>query len=99
MRREPDAAVEPDDPAIDRAVRERQLVAGYRAAARRALELARRYRAEEGAAGGDRERACITQARIWRSAVRDLRAGIAVAPRPGLARALPEREDRSRETG
>jgi hypothetical protein len=64
-------------------------VAGYREAAWRALDFARRYREEEGAPGGARERACIVQAMAWRKAAHDVRAGLPVPmiPRPGLARA------------
>ena len=89
MRRPDDAPL--DETEIDRLAREHDLAAGYREAARRALAFARRYREEEGAAGGDRERACIVQAQAWRSAVRALHAGLPVPAlpegvRPGLAR-------------
>jgi hypothetical protein len=89
MRRPDDALL--DDDEIERLARERDLAAGYREAARRALSFARVYREEEGAAGGARERACIDQAQVWRQAVRDLRAGLPVpalpeGARPGLAR-------------
>jgi hypothetical protein len=70
-----------DDPESERRARLARLAAGYREAARRALSFARRYREEEGP-GGARERACILQARAWRQAAHDVRAG-----RPGLARA------------
>jgi hypothetical protein len=78
-----------DDDDIERLVRERGLAAGYREAARRALAFARRYRQEEGRAGGARERACVTQANTWRRALRELRAPKAIASDhrgPGLAR-------------
>ena len=77
---------------IDRLARERDLTTGFREAARRALAFARRYRVEEGAAGGAREVACIEQAQVWRRAVRDLRAGLPVPALPlgpGLARTTP----------
>ena len=73
------------------AARRDALAAGCRAAARRALGFAHRYREEEGTAGGSRERACILQALEWRKAARDIRAGrandVVDAARPGLARA------------
>lgn len=72
-----------DDDAAEQLARRDALAAGYREAARRALAFARRYREEEGAPGGPRERACILQANAWRRAARDMRA----LPRPGLARA------------
>ncbi|MEA2748495.1 MAG: hypothetical protein QOI41_2638 [Myxococcales bacterium] len=80
-----------DEAEIERLAREHDLAAGYREAARRALGFARRYREEEGVAGGTRERACIDQAQEWRRAVRDLHAGLPVPAlpegvRPGLAR-------------
>lgn len=80
-----------DEVEIERLAHERELAAGYREAARRALGFARRYRAEEGSPSGSREQACITQAQTWRRAVRDLRAGLPVPSlpdgiRPGLAR-------------
>ncbi len=89
MRRPDEAAL--DDPEIERLAREQDLTSGYRQAARRALEFARRYRAEEGVANGARERACILQAQQWRRAVRDLHAGLPVPAlpegvHPGLAR-------------
>jgi hypothetical protein len=89
MSRPEDAIL--DDVEIGRLARERELAAGYREAARRALAFARRYRREEGSADGARERACIAQAQVWRRAVRDLRAGLAVPALPegvgpGLAR-------------
>ena len=77
---------------IDRLARERDLTRGFREAARRALAFARRYRVEEGTAGGAREVACIEQAQVWRRAVRDLHAGLPVPALPlgpGLARATP----------
>ncbi len=73
-----------DDEDLERLATERRLRAGYRVAARRALAFARLYRQEEGAAGGDRERACVAQARVWRVAAHRVRAPISV--RPGLAR-------------
>jgi hypothetical protein len=94
----------PDDPAeqlildeaeVERLARERELTAGFREAARRALDFARRYRAEEGTAGGSREQACIAQAQAWRQVVRDLHAGLPVPALPegvgpGVARAHPD---------
>ena len=82
---------ETDEADIERLARERDLASGYREAARRALAFARRYRTEEGAANGDRERACIVQAQEWRRVVRDLHAGrpVPALPEgfgPGLAR-------------
>ena len=92
-----------DEPEIARVARERTLAAGYREAARRALDFARRYRAEEGVAGGARERECIAQAQLWRRVVRDLHAGLdvpAVPVGPGLSRARPAGEPESgRKTG
>jgi hypothetical protein len=93
MRRPDDAAI--DEIEIDRLAREQELVAGYREAARRALAFARRYRTEDGSAGGARERACIDQAQIWRRAVRATHAGLPATAlregaRPGLARARPD---------
>lgn len=98
-----------DETEIERLAREHDLVAGYREAARRALGFARRYRDEEGAAGGERERACIMQAQEWRRAVRDLHAGRTVPALPegvgpGLARAraedaAPESAGDGRKTG
>ena len=77
-----------DDADSERLAQVGRLVAGYREAAHRALEFARRYREEEGP-GGARERACIVQAMAWRRAAHDARAGLPVPmiPRPGLARA------------
>ena len=86
-----------DDPEIERIARERGLAAGYRAAARRALAFARRYRQEEGAPGGAREKACVAQALEWRNAVRDLLEGR--PPRPGIARARPEAIASEQKTG
>ncbi len=92
-----------DEPEIARVARERTLAAGYREAARRALDFARRYRAEEGAAGGVRERECIAQAQVWRRVVRDLHAGLAVPAvplGPGVTRARGASEPESgRKTG
>lgn len=78
-----------DDAESERLAHVSRLVAGYREAARRALDFARRYREDEGAPGGARERACIVQAMAWRKAAHDVRAGrpAAMIPRPGLARA------------
>ena len=78
-----------DDAESERLAHVSRLVAGYREAARRALDFARRYREDEGAPGGARERACIIQAVAWRKAAHDVRAGrpVAIVPRPGLARA------------
>jgi len=91
-----------DEPEIARIARERALAAGYREAARRALDFARRYRAE-GAAGGTRERECIAQAQVWRRVVRDLHAGLpvpAVPAGPGVTRVRAEQETESgRKTG
>jgi hypothetical protein len=77
-----------DDAESEHLAQIRRLVAGYREAAHRALDFARRYREEEGAAGGERERACILQAMAWRKAAHDVRAGrpVSMIPRPGLAR-------------
>ena len=102
MRR-PDEAVL-DDGEIERLARERDLAAGYREAARRALGFARRYRAEEGAARGTREIACIEQAQQWRRAVRDLHAGLPVPAlpegvRPGLARGRTDTSEAPESTG
>ena len=94
-----------DEPEIARVAHERYLSSGYREAARRALDFARRYRAEEGAAGGTRERECIAQAHGWRRVVRDLHAGLpvpAVPVSPGVVRARTERAPESgsgRKTG
>lgn len=95
-----------DEADIERLAREGELAAGFREAARRALAFARRYRDEEGAGGGARERACIAQAQEWRRAVRDLHAGRAVpalpeSARPGLARArvAAAGDDTGRKTG
>jgi len=90
MRRPDDAIL--DEAEIERLAHERSLAAGYREAARRALGFARRYRMEEGEAGGSREQACIAQAQLWRRVVRDLHAGLAVPSMPegvgpGVARA------------
>jgi hypothetical protein len=72
------------DAETERLFEQRRLAAGYREAARRALAFARQYREEEGAPGGEREKACILQANAWRAVVRDLRAGRPVPPLPGL---------------
>jgi hypothetical protein len=78
-----------DDAQSERLAEVRRLVAGYREAAWRALDFARRYREDEGVPGGARERACIVQAMAWRKAAHDVRAGrpVPMIPRPGLARA------------
>ena len=84
-----------DDPESRQLADVRRLVEGYREAAHRALDFARRYRAEEGAPGGERERECILQAIAWRHAAHDVRAGRPAPPipRPGLARTLPSSSD------
>jgi hypothetical protein len=102
MRRPDDAIL--DEQQIERLAHERALAAGYREAARRALAFARRYRAEEGTAGGSREQACIAQAQSWRRVVRDLHAGLPVPALPegvgpGVARTRPGHADSSRKTG
>ncbi len=83
-----------DDPEVERIARERGLAAGYRAAARRALAFARRYRQEEGVAGGEREKACIEQALAWRAAAHSVEA-----PKPGLARTRPDDGSAEQKTG
>jgi hypothetical protein len=92
-----------DDAESERLAQVSRLVAGYREAARRALDFARRYRDDEGAPGGARERACIAQAMAWRKAAHDVRAGLPVSmiPRPGLARARGDSatEETKRATG
>lgn len=90
-------AVDLDDEEIERIAREQRVVRGYREAARRALAFARQYREEEGAPGGEREKACILQAQEWRAAIRELHAG--GAPRPGLARAREKQPDSKRRAG
>jgi hypothetical protein len=109
MRRPDEATLAPlDEHEIERLAGEHDLALGFREAARRALAFARRYRDEEGAAGGARERACIVQALEWRRAVRDLHAGRPVPSlpdgiRPGLARARADEAtgaaDDGRKTG
>lgn len=84
--REQDDVAESDDPEVVRLARERRLRRGLRAAARRALILARRYRFEEGPRG-ERELACVAQAMAWRTAARDLRGKSLAELGPGLARA------------
>lgn len=77
-----------EDPEILELAANRRRARGLRAAARRALGLARRYRDEEGPRGA-RETTCVRQALIWRASARELaraRAG-ADALRPGVARA------------
>jgi hypothetical protein len=67
---------------------DRRRARGLTIAARRALRLARRYRAEEGS-GGTRERACVAQALTWRAMANKLRSrvGAELGRGPGLARA------------
>lgn len=91
----------PDDAQSEQLAWVSRLVAGYREAAWRALDFARRYREEEGAAGGARERACIVQAMAWRRAAHDVRAGLPVPmiPRPGLARARDAGSAKKRAAG
>ena len=67
-----------DEALLEQIVRERGIAAGCREAARRALRLAHRYREEEGREG-ERERACIAQARAWLRRAREPLG-------PGLAR-------------
>ena len=85
-----------DDADIEVLAHRRHLASGYREAARLALGFARRYRDEEGAAGGDREKACVAQARAWREAARAAQTGAeadrANDTRPGLARTRPSTE-------
>ena len=95
-----------DEAEIERLAHERELAAGYREAARRALVFARLYRVEDGGAGGARERACIAQAQVWRRAARHLKDGLPVPAlpegiRPGLAHARPGTPgaDDGRKTG
>jgi hypothetical protein len=83
--REPPPSEDLRDEDLERVVRVRRRAAGYRTAARRALAFARRYRGEEGRAGGARELACVKQALAWRAEAR--RLVTASASRPGLARA------------
>jgi hypothetical protein len=73
-----------DDEDLERLATERRLRAGFRVAARRALAFARLYREEEGRAGGERERACLAQARAWRLSAHGVR--VPSSARPGLAR-------------
>jgi hypothetical protein len=88
-----------DDAESERLAQVSRLVAGYREAARRALDFARRYRDDEGVPGGARERACIVQAMAWRKAAHDVRAGrpVSMVARPGLARARGEATAQSNE--
>lgn len=94
-----------DESQVEHLARRNELVAGYRRAAWVALAFAHRYRIEEGAAGGDREKACIAQAQVWRAAVRDLHAGKpleSLPKHPGLARATASPSapsDAGRKTG
>lgn len=93
-----------DESQVAELVRRNELVAGYRRAAWVALAFAHRYRIEEGAVGGEREKACIAQAQVWRAAVRDLHAGKpleSLPKHPGLARAVPPSDAASggRKTG
>lgn len=76
-----------EDEDIERLADSRQQAAAYRHAARRALAFARLYRTEEGP-NGDRERACVAQAMLWRRRAR-----------PGLARARSDVAADSRRTG
>src|SRR5690349_13160175 len=78
-----------DDAESERLAHASRLARGYREAARRALDFARRYREDEGVPGGARERACIVQAMAWRKAAHDVRAGreVTMTARPGVARA------------
>jgi hypothetical protein len=69
---------------IQRLARDLRRARGLLVAARRAMALARRYRAEDGPRGR-RELACVTQALAWRSAARLARSRINAAG-PGLAR-------------
>ncbi|MBX3231326.1 MAG: hypothetical protein KIT84_10310 [Labilithrix sp.] len=87
------------DEDIARIVAARRRARGLRAAARRALGLARRYREEEGPRGA-RETACVRQALTWRSAARELLSPTATA-RPGIARASapPASGDEARKSG
>ena len=89
-----------DSPEIERLARERRLARGLRLAAKRALDLARRYREEEGPRGS-RETACVAQALAWRSAARDLRGKPSSELGPGLARTAPPstRTDDARRAG
>lgn len=91
---------------IEGLARRNELARGYRQAAWVALAFAHRYRIEEGAAGGAREKACIAQAQVWRTAVRDLHASKPVESlpkNPGLARATTQpsetRDDAGQKTG
>ena len=81
-----------EDADIERLADLRQQAAAYRHAARRALAFARAYRTEEGP-GGERERACVAQALIWRR--KAWRAG----PRAPLARTRADAAADSRRTG
>ncbi len=88
----------PEDVEIERLARARRQARGLRVAARRALALARRYRQEEGPRG-ERERACVRQALVWRSAARDLRGKPALELGPGLARTSPPASEAGRRAG
>ena len=90
-----------DEIEIERLARERDLAAGYRQAAHRALAFARLYRTEEGAPAGQRERDCIAQAHAWRTAVHALHAGLPVPalPHPGLARTAVAGKTSDAKTG
>lgn len=86
----------------------RRTVAGCYSGARRALRMARRYREEEGRAGGRREAACVIQARTWRDEARALRtlsggsreeARAIFVARPGVARASVRAVPKSTKTG
>jgi len=74
----------PEDPEVEALARAAELGVGYREAARRALDFARRYREEEGTPGGRRERECLAQAQVWRRAVHAVHAGAPLASLPSL---------------
>ena len=95
---EPGATSTPEDLEIERLARARRQARGLRVAARRALALARRYRDEEGPRG-EREKACVSQALVWRSAARDLHGKPASELGPGLARASVPPSEANRRAG
>jgi len=95
---EPSATSSLEDLEIERLARARRQARGLRVAARRALALARRYRAEEGPRG-EREKACVRQALVWRSAARDLRGKSASELGPGLARTAGPPSEANRRAG
>lgn len=74
---------------VDRRAHARRIARGLRSAARRALDLARTYRNEEGP-GGRRELACVAQALAWRRAARAKTRDWQRGTGPGLARALAD---------